>query len=52
MPRLTSGDDDDGGEGNGVDDDVGDGNYFWWVVKKERLGEPSFFQPYFKKKYN
>ena len=29
MPRLTSGDDDDGGEGNGVDDDiVGDGIIF------------------------
>ena len=28
MPRLTSGDDDDDGEVNGVDDDDEDGNYF------------------------
>ena len=52
MPRLTSGDDDDDGEVNGVDDDDEDGNYFFvGCEKKERLGEPSSFQPYFKKKY-
>ena len=38
MPRLTSGDDDDDGEVDGVDDDDEDGNYFSWVVKKRKAG--------------